>query len=139
MVCLSEIHCHCLQCSFIHWLLQHQLVHQVNQLLHIYSVLRAELRPSRLYQSVNQLSTLSRSCTTFAPYEVYHYVGKIWGQVVYSIHETIICSLNISKYIYTHVRMLIILRWRSSDCGHPIIWSHTINDIILMHFNTHST
>ena len=27
----------------------------------------------------------------------------------------------------------IMLRWWSSDCEHPIMWSHTIINVILMH------
>ena len=35
--------------------------------------------------------------------------------------------------------LIVALRWRSNDCRRPTIWSHTINDIILMRFNAHGT
>ena len=34
---------------------------------------------------------------------------------------------------------LVLLRWRSSGCGRPTIWSLIINYVILMYFNAHRT
>ena len=32
-------------------------------------------------------------------------------------------------------QLCLALRWQSSNCKCPIMWSHVINDVILMHFN----